>query len=681
MLKKLLYVLWLLVKTVYKAVSWVVFTLFAVFGLLVVVLALYLSQNSKLLTAQVDQKFEGEKFLYLDLNAVTEKSARSPGYYNLALNLGFDVPSQVSIATLRQVFEAAAKDDRIKGIVIDVDRGDFETFAIYEELDRAIVKFKQDTDNKKPVIGYSVYWSLGDLVALRHADTLITDKVGGFSVNSVVSSFFLKDFYQTYGIKDYSFQTGKYGLSALRSQSGFSEDNQTSINNIALVPVDYAFADINEARTQAHPDKPLVIKPEENFAYQSLVNDSYSLKSHAELYVERGLYDKALSRFQWGDYLRELAGVDEDKFPKLVYLDEYLSDKRVRDAEDKTDYSSKDYYLTYYYSGIFGQQGAGVNANDVASALLGRTVLARAPAEGKGKVKGIVLRLDSIGGALPDSQVLFSALRQISESGVPVVVLTGDGLLGSAYLAATGADAIIASKYVPVGGINTSSTLLDTTDALRAFYNMNPSYFKGSQLVAPGGSLPFPLGLVVNNASSLVSPEFVEYRQVIAQGQYETAVEQFAQARKLDAEQVSKVDQGRVFTGQQALELKLVDDVGGIDQAFAYLDKLNKEKDENFDASAIVKYEANPDDAPYSSVLATLNSELQAYRDFQVRQALNLSQTAYQVLKFEQQNAGAILSICEVCLTPTAKNTAPLAESKYSQFNSYFNELLVRITR
>ncbi|RIY37837.1 S49 family peptidase [Psittacicella gerlachiana] len=683
MLKKLLYVLWLLVSYVYRAVSWVVFTLFAVFGLLVVVFALYLSQSTKLLTASVDQKFTGEKYLYLDLNEVTEKSARIPGYYNLAANLGIDVPGQISIANLKAVLERAAKDDRIKGIVIDVDRGNFETWGIYEELDRAIVKFKADSENKKPVIGYSVYWSLGDLIALQHADTLVVDKVGGMGVDNLVSSVFLKDFYANYGIKDYSFQIGKYGLSGLRSQSGFTADNQTSIEAIAFAPVDYAFASLNKTLTEKHPDRPVEIKPREDFSYEGLLKEANSLKSNADYYVEKGIFDKALSRLQWSDYVRDLAGVDEDKYPNVVYLDEYLSDTRASEAEaKKEDNSGKDYYLTYYYSGFFGQQGADVNANEVAAELLSRTVLAKEPGEGKGKVKGIVLRLDSIGGTLPEAQILVEALKQIREFGVPVVVLSGDGLLGSAYLAATGADAIVTSKYVPVGGINASSILLDTTDTLRAFYNMNPSYFKGSELVTPNGNLPAPFSFVVGSGqSSLVSPEFVEYRKVVAQGLYDTAVEDLAKNRNLTSEEVSNVDQGRIFTGQQAYELKLVDAVGGLDTAYEYLDKLNKEKDENFDASAIVKYEANPEDAPYSSLLSTLNAEISSYQDYQVRQALGLSETAYKVLKFEQANQNAVFSICEVCLTPTAKNSNSMDNSKFSKNNNFFRELVLRLSR
>ncbi|WP_222987500.1 S49 family peptidase [Psittacicella hinzii] len=679
MIKKLLFAIWLLVKYVYKALSWVVFTLFAVFGLLVVVFVLYLSQSTKTLTASVDERFTGEKYLYLDLELVTEKSLRLPGYYNLAVNLGVDLPSQVSIRDLRAVLEAAAKDERIKGVVIDVERATFETFGIHEELDRAIVKFKEESENKKPVIGYSRYWSVGDFVALQHADTLVTDRVGSPYLSNSVSAVFLKDFYENYGIKDYSFQAGKYGLSALRVQNSFTEDNQFSLESITYKPVDYAFADFSKTRTAILKDKTVSLKPRELFSVESLVADAYTLKNEAELFVERGLFDKAVTRFQWGDYLRDQAGIDEDKYPNLVYLDEYLSDLRVVKSEDKTDYSTKDYYLTYYYSGFYGQTGADVDANSVASELLNRTVLAEAPKEGKGKVKGIVLRLDSIGGTLPEAQVLYSALRKVSESGVPVVVLTGDGLLGSAYLAATGADAIVASKYVPVGGVNASSNLIDSTDALRAFYNMNPSYFKGSQLVTSGANLPFPFNLVVSGSSVLVSPQFAEYRKVVTLGQYETAVENLAKARSFTPEQLAKVDQGRIFTGQDAYEVKLVDALGGVEVAYEYLDKLNKEKDENFDATAIVKYEANPESSPYSSLLATLNSEINAFADYKARQEFSLSATAYKALKFEQANNGAVFSMCELCVTPTAKNETAL--SVVGKGNSFVNELVIRLTR
>ncbi|MFC6275935.1 S49 family peptidase [Psittacicella hinzii] len=683
MVKKLLRGLWLVVYYVYKAASWVVFSLFALFGLLVVAVALYVNSHTSLLTASVDEKFEGEKYLYLNIEDVTEKSISTPAYYNLAINLGLDVPSQVSITDLVEVIEDAAKDDRIKGLIIDVDKSNFETFGMHEELDRAIQKFKKDSEGKKPVYGYSVYYSLGDLIALQNADKIIVDAVGSYSADFVAASFFYKDFYKTYGIKDYSFQVGKYGLAALTSQDGFTPENLVSIDSIVWKPFQYALDTLNAKRTAVHPDRPLKLDAKKESDTAKQIEDAYTLKSDAVLYKDYGLFDEVFTRFQYGDFVRKQAGVDKDtKSPKVVYLDEYLADKRVRAAEDKTDYSTKDYYLNYYYGGLFGKD-ADVDPNEIAGELLSLTVNAKEPEKDskEGKLKGIVLRLDSLGGTLGDAQVLYSALRKVSESGVPVVVLTGDGLVGSAYVAATGADAIVSSKYVPVGALNASSTLIDTTDTLRAFYNMNPSYFRGTQLIVPGGALPFPFNLVVKGGGVLVSPQFVEYRKVVTEGQYEDSLALVAKARKFDEQKLAQVDQGRVFTGQEAYDLKLVDQLGGVETAYELLDKLNKEKDEKFDAKAIMHYEANPDEGPYSSLLSTINSEIGAYQDYRTRLELGLSETAYKVLKFEMKNEGQVLSLCSLCLTPTAKNVDPYTQSKLANTGSFLGNALYRLSK
>lgn len=684
MLKKLLYALWLVVRKVYKAVSWVVFTIFAFIGLAFVSIALYFNTHTSVLTASVDQKFTGEKYLYLNLEDVTEKSAALPGFYNLAINLGLNVPSQVSVTDVVEVLERAAKDDRIKGLIFDVEKADLETWGIAEEIGRAIDKFKKDSDGKKPVVAYSQYYSTSELLMFKNVDTLLVDRQGEFGDDWTASSLFLKDFYQNYGIKNYSVVYGKYALANLSAQSGFTEDNLVSIKSIVSTPAKYFYEEINKARTVKHPDHQLNLNYDKDFTLQKRIDDELTLRYTSDLFADRGLFDKVVSRLQFSDYVRDLAGVeDKTKYPKVVTLGEYLEDKRAAESEDKADNSKKDYYLNYYYGGIFGQKAADINVHDLIDELYSVTINKR-PAKstdaGKGQLKGIVLRIDSLGGVAGDSKILHDGLRKISESGTPVVVVTGDGLIGAAYVGATGADAIVASRYVPVGGVSTSSEILDVTDTLRAFYNINPSYFRGSQLVSPGGRIPFPFNLLVSGDVSLVSPQFVEYRNIVTKGGYDELVKLVSVGRKL-GENASSVTDGRIYTGQEAYDVKLVDALGGVDEAYKILDDLNTKKDESFKADAIIKYEANPEEAPYSSLLSTLNAEFSAYQDYKARQELGLSESSYKVLKFKLANSSEVLSLCETCFTPTSRNTPATFNSKLSMGNTYLNEALLRLSR
>lgn len=655
MLKKILKFLWALFKHVYKYVSYLVALGFILFGLLIVTLMLVISGQRSDLTASVAKPLpakDKDVYLYLNLENVSERSIQEPSYANLALNLGLPVPKIMSMTKLQQVFKQAATDRRIEGIFIDTDKANFETFAIATQVDKAIQQFK--AVSKKPIYAFSNRHGLQDVVALQHADKIFIGEFGSLDVAQFeVSSYFLKDFFTEYGIKDFSYQAGKYGLFNLTSQAGFTPENNTNITSLVTKPFEQVLTDVNASRK-------LHLTPAD-FTPDAMIKYSYDFLSDAQ-YAQKLGYAQVVSLFNWSDFVRETAGVtDKTKAPKVVMLDQYLSDMQYKEQQkDKDDDSKKDYYLNYYYSGYLNEHG--IDAQVLADRLLSQTVLLPEPKKdkkgkvidnGEGKLKGIVLRLNSPGGTVGQAKVLYQALTKVRAAGVPVVVVAPDQLTGATFVGALGADAIVADKYAAVGGINAQTSLYDITDTLRAFYNINPSYFRATRLVVGNGSIPFPFSLVLkSNTAVLVTPEFVQYKHLVTKGAYDDQVDLLAQARKLTVAQAQALSQGIVYTASEAVANKLITRIGDASDAYAILDELNKAKDKKFNPKDIVKEEANPDYGSYNSILATINNELSAYREFKLRQEYNLSKAQYDALTFRlsyANNPSVVLDICFAC--------------------------------
>lgn len=650
-----------------------------VFGVIVVATVLMVTvAREELLSAKTEEFKEESVYLYFNLEVVTEQSFALPAYAALAENLGIRLPQITSIGDLKDILIVAEKDKRVKGIFLDTDRSNFETTSIAQELGEALAHYKKVTGN--PIYGYSVAFGWEDFLAMQPADRKFAVNASGLNKEGFqVNSFFLKDFYTNYGVKDYSYKVGKYSLENLESQAGFNQDNQKSIDELVWKSTDELIGIMNKTNGSQ-----LTRNDFELSTFTKLENE---FKSEAQIMLDYKLVTDVVSNFKWADFVRETAGVNkETKRPLIVTYRQYQSDMAARDAL-KTD-ESKDYYLTYYYGGVLSEDD--INAQDIVDELFSITVDVdqekvaeeeKATGQKFGKLKGIVLRLNSGGGDATQADILYRGIEKIRASGTPVVVSVSDVLGGATYAGVQSADAIVANNLALLGSLEAHHKFVDVTDTLRAFYNINPSYFRATNLVVSSTQVPFPFNMVLKGAPNLtlVGPEYVQMRNLMTEATYDNLVAKLAEGRKLTKEQAQALAQGQVYNATTAKELKLIDAVGGVNEAYAQLDRLNKEKDEKFDPAVIEKFEGNPERGRYSSVLSSLNSILSKYEAYKVRQEQNLSLNAYKLMKFEavNTNQNKVLSLCSACYTaPNGGNLKPKSDLK--GVDSFYMDLLGR---
>jgi protease-4 len=208
---------------------------------------------------------------------------------------------------------------------------------------------------------------------------------------------------------------------------------------------------------------------------------------------------------------------------------------------------------------------------------------------GKSSARAVVVHVDSPGGTVAGSEQLFDALTRLKEQ-KPVVVVV-DGLAASGgYIAAIAADHIVARSSSLVGSIGVLFQYPNFTDLLKTV-GVKVEEIKSSPLkAAPNGFEP-------------TSPEARAAVESIVMDSYAWFRDLVRDHRQLDAGQLDRVADGRVFTGRQGRDLKLVDELGDEKEGLAWL---AKEKD--IDAKLPVRdYSLQPrfSDLPFLHVAAT----------------------------------------------------------------------------
>ena len=181
---------------------------------------------------------------------------------------------------------------------------------------------------------------------------------------------------------------------------------------------------------------------------------------------------------------------------------------------------------------------------------------------GRSRASAVIVHIDSPGGTTAGSEQLYDALRDL-QSKKPMVVVV-DGLAASgAYIAALSADHIIANETSLVGSIGVLFQYPNFTDVLKTI-GIKVEEVKSSPLkAAPNGFEP-------------TSPEARAAIEAIVLDSYAWFKDLVKNRRKMDNGQLTRVADGRVFTGRQAVGLKLVDALGNEKTALAWLEKEKK---------------------------------------------------------------------------------------------------------
>ncbi|RXF72696.1 signal peptide peptidase SppA [Hansschlegelia zhihuaiae] len=196
----------------------------------------------------------------------------------------------------------------------------------------------------------------------------------------------------------------------------------------------------------------------------------------------------------------------------------------------------------------------------------------------KSDAKGVLLMIDSPGGGVTASEDIYEAVRRVAKDR-PVAAVVGTLAASGGYVAAIAADHIVARKTSITGSIGVLAQYPNFTELLKTV-GVQVESIKSSPLkAAPNGVEP-------------TSPEARKALEALILDSYAWFKSVVAERRGLEGPALAGVSDGRVFTGRQAIELKLVDEIGGEPEAIAWL------QTKGVDASLPVK-EWKPKSSPF----------------------------------------------------------------------------------
>lgn len=269
----------------------------------------------------------------------------------------------------------------------------------------------------------------------------------------------------------------------------------------------------------------------------------------AKAALDFGMVDHAMTRVEMREHLVELVGSDEEgKSFRRVGMENYLStiegDRFGRKAE-----GNKVAIVVARGTILDGSQPAGTIGGDSTGALIRK-------ARQDDNVKAIVLRVDSGGGSAFASEVIRRELEAAREQGIKVIASMGSVAASGGYWISTSSDQIWAHPGTITGSIGIFAMIPTFQDTLANYLGIRVD-----------GVVTAPLAGV--RPDRALDPEVGEIIQGVIEKGYRDFLERVAQSRDMSTAEVDKVAQGRVWSGEDAHRLGLVDELGDLEDAIA----------------------------------------------------------------------------------------------------------------
>ena len=482
---------------------------------------------------------DGALLLKLDGSVVEEPAKLDP----FALLLAQSAPArEYRERDLVRAIEAAATDDRIKAVVLDLDRftggGQVHLARIGEALDKVRAA-------KKPVLAHAVAYGDDAMLLAAHASEVWADPLGGAIIAGPGGSrLYYKALLDRLKVKAHVFKVGTY-KSAVEpyfrdDQSPEAEEN---LREVYAGLWNAYRADVLKARPKVQFDK--VTK--DPVAWIAAAQGDLGQAA-----LNAGLVDKLGDKTAFGLHVAKLVGEETGGAPgtyKSTPLDPWLASL----SEDTAGRAIG--VVTIAGEIVDGDAGPGQAGGDRIARLLDEAL--------DDNLAALVVRVDSPGGSVLASERIRTAILRHKAKGMPVVVSMANLAASGGYWVSTPATHIFAEPSTITGSIGIFG-IIPTFENTLSNWGVTSDGVKTSPLSGQpdvfGGLNPEVEGLV----------------QATIENGYRRFIGLVGQSRKKTPEQVDAMGQGRIWDGGTARQLGLVDQFGGIEEALAYAAKAAK---------------------------------------------------------------------------------------------------------
>lgn len=480
---------------------------------------------------------------------------------------------------LSSIKKAKANDD-IKGIYIEAGAL-AANYATLQEIRNALADFRK---SGKWIVAYGDFYTQGAYYVASVADKVYINPKGIVDWHGIgAQTMFYKDFMAKFGVK---WEVVKVGTFKSATET-FTEEKMSDANRLQTQTfIDGTWRNVCDAVSKS---RGISIDSLNSYA------DSYLALQATETLVKAKMVDGMMYGDQVKDAVKKMMKLEKDDNIAQLTLNDMLNvkDGKVEGSEIAVYYAEGDIVQDPKAATMFG------NNNYIASRKVCKDL---EDLMNDDDVKAVVVRINSGGGDAYASEQMWhqmSELRKVK----PVVVSMGDYAASGAYYMSAPASWIVAQPNTLTGSIGIFAVIPDLSGLVTTKLGVRFDEVKTNRNSTFGNLMARPfnaeekamLQASVNRGYSL-------FRQRVADG------------RRLPVESVEKIAQGRVWLATDALNIKLVDQLGGIDDAVKKAAQLAKLKD----------YYTSDYPAAASWMDAMLNSMSSSgtYLDEQLRQTL-----------------------------------------------------------
>lgn len=464
--------------------------------------------------------------LRLDFTEVKEVTYRNP--WDSYLNNGND--QAVSLTQLLNAIDNAKKNPKIDGIYLTAS-APVAGMASLSEIRQRLLDFRK---SGKFVVAYADNYAQAGYYLASAADELYLNPQGAVDLHGIASTtLFYKQTLAKLGVEMNVFKVGTYkGAVEPYTNTQLSDANREQMNSFTQALWSEILKDISVSRNI------------EATALNAMVDEA-PLFYTAKEYMQNKLVDTVLYSREMKSVLNSYLDQDEDESISFVSVGEMnraraISRNRGIDGLVKVIYAEGN-----IIDGDDGVSGYGNINRTLASELI------RVAEDDD--IDAVVMRVNSPGGSAFVSDVIWDAVEYV-KSRKPIVISMGDYAASGGYYISCAANYIYAEPGTITGSIG--------------IFGMFPSFAGTAEKIALtyDGVKTNQYADLGNALRPLTDGEKALFQKMVEQG-YDTFITRVANGRNLSKAMVDSIGQGRVWTGEQALERKLVDAMGGLDDA------------------------------------------------------------------------------------------------------------------
>lgn len=542
-------------------------------------------------------KAEDNSVFVLKLNGVVQERGEEDS--PLSAVLGQVDMEVMGLDDIIASIKKAKAEDNIKGIYIEGGVSSFDSPATAQQVRDALKDFRK---SGKWIVAYADQYLQANYYVVSVADKVYMNKTGILDFKGMGGkNEYMKGLYDKLGIKYQVAKVGKYKSYVERNTlTGMSDYDREQREAYTKGIWMHWLKDIAESRK---------VSVEQ---LDQLANDSIMGLADAKDYVKAKLVDGLMYPDEINKEIKKRLKIDEDDdINQLTLLDIKSMPSKEKDKGDEIA-------VYYAYGSIVDNDATGLFSTE--HSIVGSTTVEDLNKLAKDDdVKAVVLRVNSGGGSANASEQIWHAIKQLKEK-KPVVVSMGGAAASGGYMISAAANYIFAEPTTITGSIGIFGLIPNFSGLVTDKLGIT---FDG---VKTNKYTDYEEQLVLGKENS----QEMQYMQRYVDRGYINFLDIVADGRKMKRDEVDAIAQGRVWLAKDALSIKLVDQLGSLDDAIKKAAELAK----------VEQYHSAPYPTPASWIEQLLNDQKKkSYLDGELREVLGELYQPFVELRRDMQSS------------------------------------------